>query len=89
MWNAKFGYGLVDAYGAVLSTPSTAYIQNENVTGERTISADSIIVGKDVTNDKAYGNVTLGPGEITMKAKFLKIKNSTSIPLGTKLKTVN
>lgn len=30
------------------------------------VSADSIYVGKDVTNDKVQGCVTLGQGQITL-----------------------
>lgn len=89
MWNEQYGYGLVDAYNAVLNTPNAAYIQNENITGERVISADSIFAGKDVTDDKPYGNVTLGQGNIKMKANYVKIKNSTSVPIGTKLRIGN
>ena len=85
-WNEEYGYGLVDAYNSVINTPSIAYIQNDIITGTRIVSADSIYVGKDVTDTKEYGNVILGQGNITLKTKFAKIKNSTSIPIGTKLK---
>ena len=88
-WNEKYGYGLVDAYNAVINTPSTVYIQNEAITGNRTISAERIYVGRDVTEDKPHVNVTLGQGQITMQAKSVTIKNSTMVPLGTTLKIVN
>ena len=88
-WNNGYGYGLVDAYSSVINTPGTAYIQNDTITGTRVISADSIYVGRDVTNTKAYGDVILGQGDITLKAKYTKIKNSTTVPLGTKLKIGN
>ena len=88
-WNEEYGYGLVDAYNSVINTPGIAYIQNDTITGKRIISADSIYVGKDVTNTKEYGNVILGQGDITLKTKFAIIKNSTSIPTGTKLKIGN
>jgi len=84
-WNNEYGYGLVDAYNSVINTPSVIYIQNEIVTGDRTYSADSIYIGKDVTDRKEYGNVILGQGNITLNGNFVKIKNSTSIPLGTTL----
>ena len=89
MWNEEYGYGLVDAYNCVINTPSTIYIQDETVTGTRTISADNIIVGKDVTDEKPHGSVTLGQGQITLKAKSVTVKNSTSVPLGTTLRIVN
>lgn len=88
-WNNKYGYGLVDAYSSVINTPGDAYIQNDTITGIRIISADSLYVGRNVTDTKEYGDVILGQGDITMKAKYVKIKNSTTVPLGTKLKIEN
>ena len=89
LWNIEYGYGLADAYNSVINTPSNVYIQNEVIMGNRVISADSIFVGKNVTDDKPYGNVTLGQGEIILKASYIEIKNSTTVPLGTTLKIVN
>lgn len=89
MWNTQYGYGLVDAYSSVLSTPSVIYIQNDTVTGDRLFSADSIYVGRDVTDAKAYGDVILGQGNITMRANAVTIKNSTSVLLGTTLTIEN
>jgi hypothetical protein len=34
---------------------------------------------------KEYGDVTLGQGDITLQGKFVEIKNSTTVPLGTTL----
>ena len=45
--------------------------------------------GKAVTNTKEYGEVILGQGDITLKAKSITIKNSTTVPLGTKLRINN
>ena len=86
IWNTEYGYGLVDAYSAVINTPSTIYIQNDTIVGTRMYSADSIYIGHDVTEVKPYGSVTLGQGDITFKAKYITIKNSTLIPPGTTLK---
>ncbi len=83
LWNNEYGYGLVDAYNSVINTPSTVFIQNDTITGTRTIFADSIYVGKDVTNTLEHGDVTLGQGNITLKARNIEIKNSTTIPIGT------
>lgn len=85
-WNNEYGYGLVDAYSAVINTPGAAYIQNDTIIGTRVITADSIYVGRDVTDTKAYGDVKIGPGEISLKGGFIKIKNSTFVPAGTTLK---
>ena len=65
------------------------YIQNDTITGTRTISANKIYIGKDVTDRKEYGDVILGQGDITLKAKSIIMKNSTTVPLGTKLKIEN
>lgn len=85
LWSDKYGYGLVDAYSSVIDTPSNAYIQNDTITGTRIISAQRIYVGRDVTNTKDYGDVILGPSDITLKANYVEIKNSTTVPLGTTL----
>lgn len=82
-WNNEYGYGLVDAYSSAINTPGTVYIQNDTITGSRVISADSIYVGRDVTEGKPYGDVILGQGQIKLKAKSVTIKDSTIIPLGT------
>ena len=90
LWNNEYGYGLVDAYNSVINTPSTVYIQNETITGTRTISAgSSIYVGTDVTDTKPHGDVILGQGDITLKAGYVEIKNSTTVPLGTTLTIEN
>lgn len=89
LWNEEYGYGLVDAYSSVINTPEIVYIQNDTITGTRTISANKIYVGKDVTDRKEYGDVILGQGDITLKAKYTIIKNCTTVPLGTKLKLEN
>ena len=89
MWNTEYGYGLVDAYSSVMNTPTVIYIQNENITGTSIISADNIYVGRDVTDRKEHGDVILGQGDITLNAGYVKIKNSTKVPYGTKLKIAN
>ena len=89
LWNNEYGYGLVDAYSSVINTPDTVYIQNDTITETRTISAGNIYVGRDVTNTIAYGDVVLGQGDITLKADYVEIKNSTTVPLGTTLTIKN
>lgn len=48
-----------------------------------------IYVGKDVSDTKEQGDVVLGQGNITLKANKVIIRNSTKVPLGTKLKIGN
>ncbi len=88
-WNTGYGYGLVDAYKSVINTPTVIYVQNEKVTGTREIYANNVYIGNDVTDRKDKGAVVIGPGNITIKAKFTEIKNSTFIPLGTTFKIKN
>ena len=94
-WNNEYGYGLVDANNSLLDTPEIVYIQNDTITGTQTIPASSsipaekIYIGRDVTDSKEHGIVILGQGDITLRAKSVMIKNSTTVPLGTKLKIVN
>ena len=88
-WNNEYGYGLVDAYYSVLNTPTVHYIQNETITGTNTIIADNIYVGRNVTDRKAYGDVILGTGNITLKGDYVEIRNSTTVPLGTILTIEN
>ena len=88
-WNDEYGYGLVDAYNSVINTPNVVYIQNDTIAGIRTISADSIYIGYNVTDSKPYGNVILGQGQISIKGKNVVIKNSTTIPLGTAITIEN
>ena len=89
LWNNEYGYGLVDAYHSVINTPHVVYIQNDTITGTEIVSADSIYVGKDVSETKEQGDVVLGQGNITLKANKVIIRNSTKVPLGTKLKIGN
>ena len=84
-WNSEYGYGLVDAYSSVINTPSLVCIQNETITGTNIVTADMIYVGRDVTDRKEQGDVILGPGNITLKAGLVEIRNSTTVPLGTTL----
>ena len=94
-WNNEYGYGLVDAYSSLLDTPEIVYIQHDTITGTQTIPAISaspaqkIYIGRDVSDREEQGNVILGQGDITLRAKAVTIKNSTTVPLGTKLKIVN
>ena len=69
----------------MINTHGTVYIQNDTITGTRIISADNIYVGRDVTNTKPYGDVILGQGNITLRGEYVRIENSTTVPIGTTL----
>ena len=88
-WNEQYGYGLVDAYNSVKNTPHIVYLQNDTIMGTTLISADTIYVGKDVTDTNESGDVIIGPGNITLEAKSVNIKNSTRVPINTRLKIQN
>lgn len=69
-WNNKMGYGLVNAYAAVLAAKNM-YIQNVTYCNGTNleISYPEIYAGYSVTNNKPYGNVIMQSGsEITFKA---------------------
>ena len=69
-WNNEMGYGLVDAYAAVLAA-KTKYIQNHTYQSGSVIVENypEIIAGYDVTDNKPYGNVILEAGsDVTYSA---------------------
>lgn len=69
-WNNEMGYGLVDAYAAVLAA-KTKYIQNHTYqSGSAVVETyPEIIAGYAVTDNKPYGNVILAAGsDVTFKA---------------------
>ena len=68
-WNQEVGYGLVDAYAAVLAA-KTKYIQNHTYQSGSTVveTYPEIIAGYAVTDNKPYGNVILAAGsDVTFK----------------------
>lgn len=69
-WNFEMGYGLVDAYAAVLAA-KTKYIQNHTYQSGSVIVENypEIIAGYAVTDNKPYGNVILEAGsDVTFSA---------------------
>ncbi len=69
-WNNEVGYGLVDAYAAVMAA-KTKYLQNQTYLSGNVITehAPIIIAGSSVTNSKPYGDVILEEGSnVTLAA---------------------
>ena len=69
-WNEEMGYGLVDAYAAVLAA-QPKYIQNQTYQSGQEIYeyATEIIAGYSVTDSKPYGHVILEAGsDVTYRA---------------------
>lgn len=69
-WNEEMGYGLVDAYAAILAA-QPKYIQNQVYPSGVEIYeyATEISAGYDVTNTKPCGNVALEAGcDVTLRA---------------------
>ena len=69
-WHQEMGYGLVDAYAAVLAA-KTKYIQNHTYQSGSVIVENypEIIAGYTVTDNKPYGNVILEAGsDVTFSA---------------------
>lgn len=88
IWNEEMGYGVVDAYAAVLAA-RTKYIQNQTYHSRIKANeyAAEIIAGYAVTNDKSYGNVTLEAGSdvILRAAKQVVLKSGFYAKAGSKL----
>lgn len=61
------------------------YIQNETISGVMSCTAGTIKVGKNVTEDKASGDVVFKNGTIVLKAKNIELNPGTSIEGGTNL----
>lgn len=87
-WNEEMGYGVVDAYAAVLAV-RTKYIQNQTYHSgiKANEYATEIIAGYAVTNDKSYGNVTLEAGSdvILRAANQVVLKSGFYAKAGSKL----
>ena len=69
-WNDSVGYGLVDAYAAVLAA-QPKHIQNQTyLSGQEVYEyATEITAGYAVTDSKPYGNVILEAGsDVTLRA---------------------
>ena len=62
-WNIRVGYGLVDAYAAVMAA-KVKYIQNQVYANGSMIveTYPEIVVGYSVTENQPYGNVVLEAG---------------------------
>lgn len=60
------------------------YIQNETITGSRTIQSDTIKVGHHVTNLKPQGNVVFDGGTINLVGNDITLDAGTTINIGTK-----
>ena len=68
-WNEEMGYGLVDAYAAVLAA-QPKYIQNQTYQSGQEVYeyATEITAGYSVTDSKPYGNVVLEAGsDVTLR----------------------
>ena len=59
------------------------FIQNETVSGVMSCTAESIKVGKNVTKNKASGDVVFKNGTMVLKAKNIELNSGTSIEAGT------
>ena len=72
LWNDSVGYGLVDAYAAVLAVKAN-YIQNVTYENGTTIEEcyPQIVAGYSVTDEMPYGNVIVAAGShVDYKAAY-------------------
>lgn len=61
------------------------YIQDETVTGNRTINANVIKVGSNVTNNMPQGPVMFNGGIINLNGTTVEVQGNTTVSLGTEL----
>lgn len=64
-------------------------IQNENILDSKTYVADSVNIGKHVTDLKPIGNVMLEGGTTRIKAKSVRLMSGTHVKIGAQLKINN
>ena len=64
-------------------------IQNENILDSRTYVADSVKIGKNVTDSKPIGNVVLEGGMTQIRAKSVKLMPGTLVKRGSQLRVNN
>ncbi len=93
-YNGESSHVVVCVYGhnkiPLLNTSSTPYyIQNEMVTGNKTIGAGVIKIGSNVTDTKPQGPVTFSNGIINLYGNSVEIQGETTVTLGTELNITN
>lgn len=74
----------------LIDDPSKCYyIQNETLSGNKTIKSDQIKIGHHVTNLKPNGEVVLSGGKFHFIGKEVTLDAGTTIELGTQLQIKN
>lgn len=58
---------------------NVVYIQNETVVGPKTINADIVKIGSNVTTSKPTGTATIGNGQVVINANTITIEDGTTI----------
>lgn len=66
-------------YIPYISNSGETYIQNETITGTRTIADEAVIVGSHVTSSKAYGPVNFQGGNVTIRGNEIRLEDGTTI----------
>jgi subtilisin family serine protease len=86
-WNIEKGYGLVDAYQAVILA-RTLYLQAEAVTTTQLRTATNIYAGYNVTSAIPTGNYNINPtANLTLKAKkSIQLKPGTRVFQGARFR---
>lgn len=74
----------------IQNTPTTPiFIQNDVVTGNKSIGAGVIKVGTNVTDTKTQGAVTFNGGIINLYGNVVELYGETTVALGTELNIIN
>lgn len=68
---------------------SVINIQNEKILDSKTYVADSVNIGKHVTDSKPIGNVVLEDGTTHIRAKTVKLMPGTLVKRGSQLRITN
>ena len=68
-----------------VSVSSTTYIQNESITGPRTIDSDILKIGSKVTSSKQEGPVKIGSGKVKIQASSITFESGVTISIDANL----
>lgn len=72
----------------ILNGITPVYVQNETISGPKTISGTVVKIGSNVTNTKTQGPVKFNGGTITIEGSEIEIQPNTTITNTTTFKTI-
>lgn len=75
----------VEEVDDVITYSGTHYIQNDTLTGRKTLKAPKFVIGSNVTTAKAVGPVIIDSGRTTLKLGTVTIENNFEVKKGAEL----